>query len=319
MGLRNLQCMPQMLSLSTIFAIHFPERFCFDCLILEYSSWCLYWTLFLFSDITLFSFLCQMTTTSGRRLDEEEWFHGVLPREEVQKMLQKDGDYLVRESKNRKTGEMQYVLSVMWNGHKHFIIQGCEVCNLSFPSSVLQDAPILMICLQGCWKFEGDAYPTIQELIVAQHRSNAAVTKKSEAIIRRPILRPAWELLNDDIELIQKIGNVLWLSALVFGRVLSYFFIQSLPFSSCRVTLGRSSGASTSHEGWRWPWRLVEKHCRMNSRRSFCRKDRSSCNMTTQTLCASSGLQPSVSQSWSSWSMSQVSTDGLIDRLLRGV
>ena len=62
-----------------------------------------------------------------RRMEDEEWFHGVLPREEVQRLLTTDGDYLVRESKNRKTNETQYVLSVYWQGHKHFIIQGAEV------------------------------------------------------------------------------------------------------------------------------------------------------------------------------------------------
>ena len=60
-------------------------------------------------------------------LEEEEWFHGVLPREEVQRLLANDGDYIVRESKNRKTNETQYVLSVAWEGYKHFIIQYSDV------------------------------------------------------------------------------------------------------------------------------------------------------------------------------------------------
>lgn len=68
-----------------------------------------------------------MTLQPGRPLVEEEWFHGVLPREEVQKLLVSNGDYLVRESRNRKTGESQYVLSVYWDGYKHFIIQGGDV------------------------------------------------------------------------------------------------------------------------------------------------------------------------------------------------
>ena len=33
----------------------------------------------------------------------------------------------MRESKNKKTGEPQYVLSVKWQEAKHFIIQGEEV------------------------------------------------------------------------------------------------------------------------------------------------------------------------------------------------
>jgi hypothetical protein len=60
-------------------------------------------------------------------LEEQEWFHGVLPRDEVQRLLNKDGDFLVRESKNKKTNEPQHVLSAYWTGHKHFIIQYGEV------------------------------------------------------------------------------------------------------------------------------------------------------------------------------------------------
>lgn len=61
------------------------------------------------------------------RIADEEWYHGVLPREEVQRLLAKDGDYLVRESKNKKTNETQFVLSVYWQGHRHFIIQFAPV------------------------------------------------------------------------------------------------------------------------------------------------------------------------------------------------
>ena len=63
----------------------------------------------------------------AEKLEDQPWFHGVLPREEVNRLLKDDGDYLVRESKNRETSEIQYVLSVMWGKHKHFIIQRAEV------------------------------------------------------------------------------------------------------------------------------------------------------------------------------------------------
>ena len=93
-------------------------------------------------------------------IQSAEWFHGVLPRDEVVRLLQQDGDYLVRlqiastrkhvvnshlnvrllilfwkvrESKNRKTGEAQYVLSVKWQESKHFIIQGEDVNSLLSP------------------------------------------------------------------------------------------------------------------------------------------------------------------------------------------
>lgn len=61
------------------------------------------------------------------QIADEKWFHGILPREEVQRLLVCDGDFLVRESKNKKTSETQFVLSVFWQGPRHFIIQFSEV------------------------------------------------------------------------------------------------------------------------------------------------------------------------------------------------
>ncbi|CAE1317407.1 FER [Acanthosepion pharaonis] len=125
------------------------------------------------------------SSTTCQRLEDEEWFHGVLPREEVQRLLVNDGDYLVRESKNKKTNEVVYVLSVYWKGHKHFIIQTEE----------------------GGWRLEGPVFPTIQHLLEHQIMKGQPVTNKSQAILKNPILREPWELKNDDILLDMKIGN----------------------------------------------------------------------------------------------------------------
>jgi len=67
---------------------------------------------------------------SGQSLDHEMWYHGVLPRDEVQRLLLNDGDFLVRLSSNKRTGQDQYVMSVRCLAAlKHFIIQQTpEVC-----------------------------------------------------------------------------------------------------------------------------------------------------------------------------------------------
>lgn len=71
-------------------------------------------------------------------LMEEEWFHGVLPREEVVRLLVNEGDFLVRET--MRNDECQIVLSVCWDGHKHFIVQTTqevrEMCILMYKSRV---------------------------------------------------------------------------------------------------------------------------------------------------------------------------------------
>jgi tyrosine-protein kinase Fer len=61
---------------------------------------------------------------------------------------------------------------------------------------------------QGHFRFEGPAFPTIQELILHQYQSALPVTGRSGAVLRKPILRERWELNNDDVVLLDKIGRV---------------------------------------------------------------------------------------------------------------
>ncbi|CAH1728224.1 unnamed protein product [Chironomus riparius] len=123
-------------------------------------------------------------TVSNRPIYEEEWFHGVLPREEVVRLLRNDGDFLVRET--TRNDESQTVLSVCWNGHKHFIVQTTA---------------------DGHFRFEGPSFPSIQELILHQFQSELPVTSRSGAILKTPIFKEHWELSNDDVILIDKIGR----------------------------------------------------------------------------------------------------------------
>ncbi|XP_021919830.1 tyrosine-protein kinase Fer isoform X3 [Zootermopsis nevadensis] len=126
----------------------------------------------------------QMSLSAHRPLVDEEWFHGVLPREEVVRLLTHEGDFLVRET--TRNDECQTVLSVCWGGHKHFIVQTTA---------------------EGHFRFEGPAFPTIQELILHQYQSGLPVTGRSGAVLRKPILRERWELNNDDVVLLDKIGR----------------------------------------------------------------------------------------------------------------
>ncbi|KAL0106639.1 hypothetical protein PUN28_015294 [Cardiocondyla obscurior] len=126
----------------------------------------------------------QKTNGNGGSLMEEEWFHGVLPREEVVRLLVHNGDFLVRETV--RNDECQIVLSVCWDGHKHFIVQTTS---------------------EGHYRFEGPTFPSIQELIRHQWVSGLPVTSRSGAILKSPISRERWELNNDDVILLEKIGR----------------------------------------------------------------------------------------------------------------
>ncbi|XP_073952560.1 tyrosine-protein kinase Fer isoform X3 [Choristoneura fumiferana] len=119
-----------------------------------------------------------------RTLVEQEWFHGVLPREEVVRLLRADGDYLVRET--TRNHARQLVLSVCWGQHKHFIVQTTP---------------------EGHYRFEGAAFPSVAELIAWQRTSGVPVTARSGALLRRAVPRETWELNNDDVQLLDKIGR----------------------------------------------------------------------------------------------------------------
>ncbi|XP_063846963.1 LOW QUALITY PROTEIN: tyrosine-protein kinase Fer-like [Scylla paramamosain] len=153
----------------------------------------------------------ELTYDPDRCLEDEPWFHGVLPREEVVRLLVEEGHYLVRET--TRNDEQQIVLSVCWGSHKHFIVQTTP---------------------EGHYRFEGPAFPTIQELILYQHQCGLPVTNKSGAILRTPIFRERWELNNDDVELREKIGRG------NFGDVYKARLRDSgleVAVKTCRVTL----------------------------------------------------------------------------------
>ena len=63
-------------------------------------------------------------------LSDEDWFHGSLPRIESNKLLAKKGDFLVRYT--QQNGQQCYVVSVLWNGYRHFIISTDSQVNLVF-------------------------------------------------------------------------------------------------------------------------------------------------------------------------------------------
>lgn len=161
--------------------------------------------------------------SSNKTLMDEEWFHGVLPREEVVRLLTQDGDFLVRET--TRNDECQTVLSVCWGGHKHFIVQTTA---------------------EGLYRFEGPAFPSIRELILYQFNSGLAVTGRSGAILHKPIPRERWELNNDDVILLDKIGRG------NFGDVYKAQLKssnQDVAVKTCRVTLPEDHKKKFLQEG----------------------------------------------------------------------
>uniref|UniRef100_A0A8R1IM52 SH2 domain-containing protein n=1 Tax=Caenorhabditis japonica TaxID=281687 RepID=A0A8R1IM52_CAEJA len=64
-----------------------------------------------------------------KNIHSEQWYHGLLPREDIKVMLRKNGDFLVRSTEPKQGEARQYVLSAMHNeeaedaGIKHYVLR----------------------------------------------------------------------------------------------------------------------------------------------------------------------------------------------------
>ncbi|XP_034535439.1 tyrosine-protein kinase Fes/Fps [Notolabrus celidotus] len=117
-----------------------------------------------------------------RPLVQQDWYHGAIPRPEVQQLLKNDGDFLVRKSQEKKG----YVLSVQWEGAcKHFLIQNTD----------------------NLYRLDGEGFNSIPQLILHLQSSRQYITKKSNIVLKKPVLKDKWVLEHDDIILGQLIGR----------------------------------------------------------------------------------------------------------------
>ncbi|XP_072348804.1 tyrosine-protein kinase Fes/Fps [Scyliorhinus torazame] len=115
-------------------------------------------------------------------LCQQAWYHGAIPRMETQQLLANEGDFLVRESQNK--GE--YVLSVMSAGQcRHFIIQHAD----------------------SQYRFDGESFSTIPLLIDNLLKTRQPVTKKTGAVLLKPIVKDKWVLDHEDVLLGDRIGR----------------------------------------------------------------------------------------------------------------
>ncbi|NXK24383.1 FES kinase, partial [Arenaria interpres] len=142
-------------------------------------------------------------------LCQQVWYHGAIPRAEVQELLSCSGDFLVRESQ----GKQEYVLSVLWDGQpRHFIIQAAD----------------------NMYRLEGEGFPTIPLLIEHLLQSQQPITRKSGIVLARAVPKDKWVLNHEDVLLGERIGRG------NFGEVFSgRLRADNTPVAvkSCRETL----------------------------------------------------------------------------------
>jgi len=119
----------------------------------------------------------------------EPWFHGNIDRRGAERLLKCDGDFLVRE---KSDGTGAYVVSVMCRGmHKHFLLNRTET---------------------GLFKFEGDAFASVQELIHHHHNNCVPIKSADHVLIVNPVRPPfvagdKFSYLSSDVSLGERLGN----------------------------------------------------------------------------------------------------------------
>ena len=171
---------------------------------------CIHWTHCTLKLSTFSYALSQITVNINKPLHEEEWFHGILPRDEVIRLLKNNGDFLLRETV--QNNQCKIVLSVCWHGHKHYIVQATN---------------------DGFFRFEGPAFSSISDLILHLYSTNSEVTRRTGAQLKKPILRERWELKNSDVILEDVIGRV---------RHMNFFLIFKTNIYSFREILAMCTG-----------------------------------------------------------------------------
>lgn len=85
-----------------------------------------------------------------RPLGQQDWYHGAIPRLEVQQLLKNEGDFLVRKSQEKPC----YVLSVQWDGAcKHFLIQNADVSKSAQLNKTRWKAILSLMSFSSCHDF----------------------------------------------------------------------------------------------------------------------------------------------------------------------
>ncbi|KAI1714302.1 protein tyrosine kinase domain-containing protein [Ditylenchus destructor] len=134
---------------------------------------------------------------SKQPLEEQEYYHGFLPREDLSHLLKENGDFLVRASEPAKVGLRENILSIMCNkeeitdkesGMKHFVLRKTKRTRR--------------------YKLDKISFPTIVALVGHHVDKGTPVTEKFPgSILRNPILRQEWELKHDNIKLLKQLGK----------------------------------------------------------------------------------------------------------------
>ncbi|WKY08106.1 hypothetical protein Q1695_007530 [Nippostrongylus brasiliensis] len=122
-------------------------------------------------------------------LEREEWYHGYLPFEDIVGLLKNDGDFLIRGLDPDSQHQARACVTARWDGQ-------------------VRDIPIRDNVMGTQRSFTMDGNNTASGIITLvrfHHTNNIPVN--GEIPLQNPIPKQKWELTNDKITLVRKVGS----------------------------------------------------------------------------------------------------------------
>uniref|UniRef100_F1KYN3 Tyrosine-protein kinase n=1 Tax=Ascaris suum TaxID=6253 RepID=F1KYN3_ASCSU len=121
-------------------------------------------------------------------IQEEDYYHGFMPREDANSLLALDGDFLLRTTEIACGDNRNLCLSLRWKGVTHHVIVHKNNANLQYGLD-----PNL-------------TFPTIADLIDFYTKKFFAIGSM-RILLKNPILTQMWELKHSQIRLLKKLGE----------------------------------------------------------------------------------------------------------------
>ncbi|TKR72420.1 hypothetical protein L596_019867 [Steinernema carpocapsae] len=125
----------------------------------------------------------KMDREMGRALSEHSWYHGLMPREEIEEMLKEDDEFLVRKTDVKS--EIKYTISVRNKGRVRHIL-------FSYTNSK--------------WCLRDQKMNSIIELVEFYMNTKTPV-QSDGTVCTKPVPRPEYYILHDHIEVKEKLGG----------------------------------------------------------------------------------------------------------------
>jgi len=148
----------------------------------------------------------------SKALTHNSWFHGLMPRDEIEELLVKDGDFLVRKTEVSK--HVRYAVTVM------------------FKSRIRH---ILLTYKNDMWSLRDLKKPTVTELIQTHVNSKIPVMSDGTLLVNA-VARPPFYILHEHIQLKNRLGGG------AFGEVFAADYTKDNDDSITPVAVKRLKG-----------------------------------------------------------------------------